>query len=243
MPQADIESVLQEKRVFPPPPAFKAGHIANAAAYARWARLAEENPEAFWSEIARELEWFSPWQSVLEWKAPFAKWFVGATTNLAHNCLDRHLTGWRRNKAAIIWEGEPGDSRILTYHDLHREVSQVRQRPQAPRRRQGRPRRHLPADDSGSGDRHAGLRPHRRHPQRRLRRLQRRGAARPLERRASQAAGHRRRRLPPRHGRAAQDQRRRGAARRAVGRERGGRAPHRRNGGHEGRPRPLVARR
>jgi len=123
MPQADIESVLQEKRVFPPPPTFKAAHIANAAAYERWARLAEESPEAFWSEIAGELDWFSPWQSVLEWKAPFAKWFAGATTNLAHNCLDRHLTGWRRNKAAIIWEGEPGDSRILTYHDLHREVS------------------------------------------------------------------------------------------------------------------------
>ncbi|MFI5395222.1 MAG: acetate--CoA ligase [Candidatus Binatia bacterium] len=123
MPQADIESVLQEKRVFPSPPEFQAAHIASAAVYERWARLAQEDPDKFWAEVAGELDWFSPWQSVLEWKMPFAKWFVGGTTNLAYNCVDRHLHSWRRNKAAIIWEGEPGDSRTLTYHDLHREVS------------------------------------------------------------------------------------------------------------------------
>jgi acetyl-CoA synthetase len=123
MSQIDIESVLQEKRVFPPPAEFTATHIASAAAYEGWARLAQEDPDKFWAEVARELDWFSPWQSVLEWKTPFAKWFVGATTNLAYNCIDRHLHSWRRNKAAIIWEGEPGDSRTLTYHDLHREVS------------------------------------------------------------------------------------------------------------------------
>ncbi|HEX7407913.1 MAG TPA: acetate--CoA ligase [Candidatus Binatia bacterium] len=123
MSQIDIESVLQEKRVFPPPAEFTAAHIASAAAYEGWARLAQEDPDKFWAEVAHELDWFSPWQSVLEWKTPFAKWFVGATTNLAYNCIDRHLHSWRRNKAAIIWEGEPGDSRTLTYHDLHREVS------------------------------------------------------------------------------------------------------------------------
>ena len=103
---ADIESVLKEGRVFPPPAEFsQRAHIGTAADYERWTRLAEEEPERFWSEIASELTWFSPWRSVLEWKAPFAKWFVGATTNVAYNCLDRHLTSWRRNKAALIWEG------------------------------------------------------------------------------------------------------------------------------------------
>jgi len=124
MAQADIESVLKEKRVFTPPAEFSGqAHIVGAADAEQRARAAEENPEKFWEEVAAELEWFSPWRAVLEWKAPFAKWFVGATTNLAHNCIDRHLNTWRRNKAAIIWEGEPGDSRTLTYHDLHREVS------------------------------------------------------------------------------------------------------------------------
>lgn len=123
MSQADIESVLQETRVFAPPPEFKAAHVATTAEYERLARSAQQDPETFWSTIAQELEWFAPWQSVLEWRTPFAKWFVGATTNLAYNCIDRHLSSWRRNKAAIIFEGEPGDSRVLTYHDLHREVS------------------------------------------------------------------------------------------------------------------------
>jgi acetyl-CoA synthetase len=122
MSQADIESVLKEKRVFPPPAEFSQRAHLKTAEYERLFRLAEEQPETFWADIAGELEWFAPWRTVLEWKAPFAKWFVGATTNLSHNCLDRHLSTWRRNKAAIIWEGEPGDSRTLTFHDLHREV-------------------------------------------------------------------------------------------------------------------------
>src|SRR5262245_48350361 len=114
MAQADIESVLKEKRVFAPPSEFsRQAHIGTTAELERSNRLVEEDPEKFWADIAAELHWFTPWRAVLEWKAPFAKWFVGATTNLSYNCLDRHLSSWRRNKAAIIWEGEPGDSRTL----------------------------------------------------------------------------------------------------------------------------------
>jgi acetyl-CoA synthetase len=123
MSKADIESVLKEGRVFTPPAEFSdKATVASAEEYERHIKSAESDPEKFWAEIAGELDWFTPWRSVVEWKAPFAKWFVGGTTNLAHNCIDRHLQTWRRNKAAIIWEGEPGDSRVLTYHDLHREV-------------------------------------------------------------------------------------------------------------------------
>jgi acetyl-CoA synthetase len=122
MPVADIESVLKEQRVFAPPAEFSRSARLSAAEHERCNRLAESDPEQFWAEVAGELDWFAPWRAVLEWKAPFAKWFVGATTNLAHNCLDRHLRSWRRNKAAIIWEGEGGDSRTLTYFELHREV-------------------------------------------------------------------------------------------------------------------------
>ena len=90
--------------------------------------LARKNPERFWAKMAKEhISWFTPWKKVLDWKPPFAKWFVGGKLNVSYNCLDRHLEGensWRRNKAAIIWEGEPGDSRVITYAELHREVCQ-----------------------------------------------------------------------------------------------------------------------
>ncbi|MCX8071687.1 MAG: acetate--CoA ligase [Candidatus Binatia bacterium] len=118
----DIESVLREQRVFHPPAEFSARANLGRAEYEARVRQAQEDLEGYWADIAGELEWFARWSKVLEWKPPFAKWFVGGTTNLAHNCIDRHLKTWRRNKAAIIWEGEPGDSRLLTYHDLHREV-------------------------------------------------------------------------------------------------------------------------
>jgi len=119
-----IQSVLKEDRVFPPPPAFSAAaHIASAARLEQLRQDGERDPEAFWAGIAKELHWFTPWQRVLDWQPPFAEWFVGATTNLCYNCVDRHVDGWRRNKAAIIWEGEPGDSRTLTFADLQREVT------------------------------------------------------------------------------------------------------------------------
>jgi acetyl-CoA synthetase len=123
MAQADIESVLKEERVFQPPKEFSAkARIKSFAEYERLYQQAQDDPEGFWADMAKELDWFKPWDKVLEWNPPFAKWFVGGRTNIAHNCLDRHLTTARKNKAAIIWEGEPGDERILTYQTLHREV-------------------------------------------------------------------------------------------------------------------------
>ncbi len=85
---------------------------------------AAREPEEFWGELARqELHWFEPFQRVLQWEAPFARWFVGGRTNVAYNCIDRHLASWRRNKAAIVWEGENGEQRILTFQELYREVA------------------------------------------------------------------------------------------------------------------------
>ncbi len=119
-----IESVLKEDRVFAPDPSFAASALVGSAAErAALTRAAAEDPEAFWAGIAGELHWFEPWQRVLDWKVPFAEWFVGGKTNITYNCVDRHCQTWRRNKAAIIWEGEPGDSRVLTFGDLQREVS------------------------------------------------------------------------------------------------------------------------
>src|SRR5688572_27256407 len=114
-----LEALLQENRRFAPTEAFRSA--ANASDPSIYEKAAKD-PEGFWSEFARELEWFQPWQKVLEWKAPHAKWFVGGKLNVAHNCLDRHLDT-RAGKAALIWEGEPGDERTFTYAELHAEVS------------------------------------------------------------------------------------------------------------------------
>ena len=122
----DIQTLLKEKRVFKPDPAFNRAANWNKKTVAEYRKLGEKNPERFWAKMAKEnITWFKPWKKVLDWKPPFAKWFVGGKLNVSYNCLDRHLEGaeaWRRNKAAIIWEGEPGDTRILTYAELHREV-------------------------------------------------------------------------------------------------------------------------
>ncbi len=124
MPESDIMSILKETRIFNPPKQFsEKAHIRSKEEYEKIYREAETDPEGFWGRIAGELHWFKKWEKVLEWNPPFAKWFVGGEINISYNCLDRHLTTWRKNKAAIIWEGEPGDSRTLTYQDLHREVS------------------------------------------------------------------------------------------------------------------------
>lgn len=121
--QDNITTVLEENRRFQPAKEFsKKAHIKSMAEYKRMYKESLLNPEKFWGEVADELHWFEYWKRVKQWKAPNAKWFVHGKTNLAYNCLDRHLTTWRRNKAAIIWEGEPGETRILTYQVLHREV-------------------------------------------------------------------------------------------------------------------------
>ena len=121
--QAAIDSVLKEHRVFPPPEHFsRRANVPSRARYDELYRRSVEDPEAFWGEMAGRLRWTTRWERVLDWQPPFAKWFVGGRLNIADNCLDRHLAGPRRNKAAIVWEGEPGDRRVLTYHALHREV-------------------------------------------------------------------------------------------------------------------------
>ncbi len=108
MPQADITSILQEKRVLRPSEQFsKNSYIKNMDEYEAIYNRAAEDPEGFWEEKAEELDWFKKWDKVLEWNEPFAKWFVGGKINISHNCIDRHLNSWRKNKAAIIWEGEP----------------------------------------------------------------------------------------------------------------------------------------
>src|SRR3990172_102415 len=119
----NIESIMHEERVFPPPEAFsEKAHVKSMQELDTLRAEASSNAEGFWARMAEELAWFKKWDRVLEWKAPHAQWFVGGKINLAHNCLDRHLSTWRRNKAALIWEGEPGDHRTLTYQQLHSEV-------------------------------------------------------------------------------------------------------------------------
>jgi len=115
-----LDTLLDEQRLFRPPAGFTASaHAASTEIYDR----ADRDPEAFWDEQARSLTWFAPWSQVLQWQPPHAKWFVGGKINASVNCLDRHVATARRNKAALIWEGEPGDRRTLTYWDLYREVN------------------------------------------------------------------------------------------------------------------------
>ncbi len=123
MAEAHIESLLKEQRIFPPSPEFsKHAHIHSLEVYDSITKRAAEDPEGYWAEIAAELHWFEPWKKVLEWDSPFAKWFVGGKTNIAFNCIDRHLSSATKNKVAILWEGEPGDVRALSYQMLHYEV-------------------------------------------------------------------------------------------------------------------------
>jgi acetyl-CoA synthetase len=119
-----ITSVLHETRVFPPPLDFASkARIRSLAQYeALWNR-AKDDPEGFWGEQAKLLSWDKTWEKVLDWQAPFCKWFVGGRLNASYNCVDRHCTGPTKNKAALIWEGEPGERRVLRYQDLLREVS------------------------------------------------------------------------------------------------------------------------
>ncbi len=121
MTEERFEALLQENRLFQPPESFQAqANVQSSEIY----DMARADRLGFWAKQSERITWFEPWTQVLDWQPPFAQWFVGGKLNAAYNCLDRHVEGWRRNKAAIIFEGEPGDSRVLTYQDLHREVSQ-----------------------------------------------------------------------------------------------------------------------
>ncbi len=115
---------MSEDRVYAPSPEFtQRAHVQGMDAYRALYQQAAEHPEDFWGEMAkREVHWFEPWSNVFEWDPPFVKWFAGARTNVSYNCIDRHLATHRKNKAAILWEGEPGDQRTITYQELHRLV-------------------------------------------------------------------------------------------------------------------------
>jgi acetyl-CoA synthetase len=120
---SDIDSTLKETRVFPPPPEFaRKAHIKSLDEYRALYQRSVEDPEGFWAEQAATLKWSRKWDRVLEWKAPFAKWFINGALNLSENCLDRHVAGPRKDKTAIVWEGEPGEVRRLTYAELLKEV-------------------------------------------------------------------------------------------------------------------------
>lgn len=117
---SDIDVLLQENRSFPPPESFRTNAWVHDSSLSD-AALAD--PVEFWSKESEALDWITPWETALDWKPPHAQWFLGGTLNAAVNCVDRHITGPRRNKAALIWEGEPGDRRTFTYWDLYREVN------------------------------------------------------------------------------------------------------------------------
>ena len=242
MSQPTISDFASEDRLFPPPPAFQAAALAGDDSLYR---EADADFEAFWARQARELlTWSSDFHTTLEWDLPDAKWFVGGKLNVSDNCLDRHVAAGRGDKVAFHWEGEPGDTRTITYADLLDEVQPLRQRAQGPRRREGRPGRHLHADDPRAAGRDARLRPHRRGPLGGLRRLLARLASSTASTtRGCKVRHHRRRRLPPRGAVAAQGQRRRGARRRARPSPAWSwcdRTRHR--GRHDRGPRPLVPR-
>ncbi len=121
--KSGIANVMREERLFPPPKEFaEKARIGSLEQYETMWKEAADDLEGFWGKMADELHWFKPYQKVLEWNEPFAQWFAGGQTNVAYNCLDAHLATPRRNKAALVWEGEPGDVRVLTYQMLHREV-------------------------------------------------------------------------------------------------------------------------
>jgi acetyl-CoA synthetase len=119
----DIDSTLRENRVFPPPPEFSAqAYFKSLEQYEAMYKQSIEDAEKFWATAAADLHWFKPWDKVLEWDLPWAKWFVGGKINLRYNCVDRHALGARAGKTALIREGEPGEIRRLTYAELYVEV-------------------------------------------------------------------------------------------------------------------------
>ncbi|HKC95149.1 MAG TPA: AMP-binding protein, partial [Nitrospira sp.] len=117
----NIETLLKESRLYQPTAKTKAA--AYIKDYEAEYKKSIADPEAFWSGMAKELEWFAPWTKVLDWDYPWAKWFVGATCNISYNCLDRHVKTWRKNKVALIWVGENDQERFFSYGELYRQVN------------------------------------------------------------------------------------------------------------------------
>ena len=123
MVETKFTSLEKEKRIFRPSADFsRKAHIKSMNQYRKMYSESVKNPGKFWAKIASELHWFKKWSKVLSWKLPHAKWFIGGKINISYNCIDRHLDSWRRNKAAIIWEGENGETATWTYQELHRQV-------------------------------------------------------------------------------------------------------------------------
>lgn len=119
----NLDSSLRENRLFQPPPEFaQKAFIKSLSEYEQMYRRSVEQPEVFWADAAKELDWFAPWTKVIEGEAAHAKWFINGKLNLSHNCVDRHALSTRKDKVAIIWEGEPGEVRKLTYGELHEQV-------------------------------------------------------------------------------------------------------------------------
>ena len=120
---SNLNSSLRESRVFPPSPEFSSrAHVGSLEQYEAIYRRSVEDPEGYWADVSRELHWFNPWTKVLEWRNPVARWFIGGKLNLCYNCVDRHALSGRRDKTAILWESEPGETRALTFGELHVEV-------------------------------------------------------------------------------------------------------------------------
>ena len=118
-----LDSTLRENRVFPPPAEFAAkAHIRSLAEYEELYAQSIADPEAFWESAAQELHWFTPWTKVFDWELPWAKWFVGGKINISYNCLDRHVQNGKSDKTAILWEGEPGEVRKVSYGELLADV-------------------------------------------------------------------------------------------------------------------------
>src|SRR5580698_6170031 len=122
----NMESLLREDRVFAPPADFAAkAHVTSLAGYEALYKQSISDPAAFWGNAAKDLDWFTPFTKVLEGDFPSAKWFTGGKLNLCYNAVDRHAKGARKNKVAILWEGEPGEVRKLTYAELHEQVQKT----------------------------------------------------------------------------------------------------------------------
>ena len=205
--ERNIEALLSEKRVFEPSAAFvERAIISDRSIYDR----AEEDPEGFWAEQAERISWFRRWDEVMERDAPWVKWFTGGTLNASYNCLDRHVEAGGGDKVAYHWEGEPGDTRTITYRDLYEETCRFANALKGLGVRTRRPRGDLPRDGAGAPRRDAGVRADRGAALGGVRRVLGGVAEGPHQRRRGDGPDHRRRRLPPGTDRAAEGERRRG---------------------------------